>query len=1003
MDSIRTDVFSPLKTSSPKQNTSRQNTSKKEGSKTSTTSEDQNPYSVPKKQNLRIMTVNCRSIRDKSQELTVAIDYLKPDVVCGTESWLKGIQPGKNPTQDAIKSSEIFPPNYNIYRNDRGTLGGGVFIMVNKDIISEEQPDLITKCEIEWVKIKTRNNKDMLISSYYMPHRNKHDIQELEKSLELATNTNNKNIILAGDFNCPDIDWDNMATKPGNDRDIQQQLIDVTNTAGLTQIHEQPTRGENMLDLVFTSNASLMKSSSSVPGISDHDIVVTDLEIKPYYQKAPPRKCYIYAKANWDQLNKSLTNLSRNIVDMYNGGKSVHELWETFKTRLHHHMDESIPSKEIRSKHSNPWITYRERRLLRKKARLYKQAKKTNKWSNYRQHQKECKRKLRQAEWNYVNTNILEGLNNNNTKPFWKYIKSKKQDSFGIAPLRSGGKMISESKGKAEILVKQFQSVFTKDQPGPLPSVKKSTKNIINPIKIRTEGVQKLLSKVNPSKASGPDNIPNRILKECAEQLAPGLSVIFQRSIDSGELPKDWRDANISCIYKKSDKHLAENYRPVSLTSVTSKLLEHILCRHLLKHLEKNKILTTLNHGFRSGYSCETQLLTTMNDLLQSYDKGQQTDVAILDFSKAFDTVPHSKLLHKLEHYGIQGSILSWLQAFLTTRTMRTVVEGETSEEVHVESGVPQGTVLGPLLFLCHINDLPDAVKSQVRLFADDCLLYRTIKSFEDHLTLQKDLDNLQTWATDWGMRFNAKKCYIMSIRNKTHKFYSLDGHILEEVQDNPYLGLQISSDLKWTTHINKITKKAQSTLGFLRRNLLHCTENCRKTAYISMVRSLLEYSAVVWDPYQKSDIDKIERVQRKAIRFIKRDYRSREEGCISKMAKELELPTLQERRGSLRLVMLYKVVEGLVPGLPPQNFLSKSRPRRQIRLKSFENCETSNILNKQVKNNSKCFETIQATSNQYRNSFFVDTVVKWNQLDEDVVCAKTVEAFKTALDSLCQ
>ena len=183
-----------------------------------------------------------------------------------------------------------------------------------------------------------------------------------------------------------------------------------------------------------------------------------------------------------------------------------------------------------------------------------------------------------------------------------------------------------------------------------------------------------------------------------------------------------------------------------------------------------------------NGYSCETQLLTTMNDLLQSYDKGQQTDVAILDFSKAFDTVPHSKLLHKLEHYGIQGSILSWLQAFLTTRTTRTVVEGETSEEVHVESGVPQGTVLGPLLFLCHINDLPDAVKSQVRLFADDCLLYRTIKSFEDHLTLQKDLDNLQTWATDWGMRFNAKKCYIMSIRNKTHKFYTLDGHILEEV-----------------------------------------------------------------------------------------------------------------------------------------------------------------------------------------------------------------------------
>lgn len=148
-----------------------------------------------------------------------------------------------------------------------------------------------------------------------------------------------------------------------------------------------------------------------------------------------------------------------------------------------------------------------------------------------------------------------------------------------------------------------------------------------------------------------------------------------------------------------------------------------------------------------------------------------------------------------------------------------------------MDSGVPQLTVLGPLMFPCHINDMPETVKSQVRLFADDCLLYRTIKSQSDHEILQQDLNNLQKWADTWGMWFNAKKCYIMSIRKKTSKFYSLNNHILEEVQDNPYLGLQISSDMKWSTHINKVARKAQSTLGFLRRNLRHCTENCRKTA----------------------------------------------------------------------------------------------------------------------------------------------------------------------------
>ena len=166
-------------------------------------------------------------------------------------------------------------------------------------------------------------------------------------------------------------------------------------------------------------------------------------------------------------------------------------------------------------------------------------------------------------------------------------------------------------------------------------------------------------------------------------------------------------------------------------------------------------------------------------------------------------------------------------------------------------------------------------------------------------------------------MRFNAKKCYIMSIRKKTSKFYSLNNHILEGVQDNPYLGLQISSDMKWSTHINKVARKAQSTLGFLRRNLRHCTENCRKTAY----RSVMEYGSTIWHPYQKGDIIKLVRIQRKAIQFIKHDYRTREEGCINKMAAELGLPTLENRRKCLRL---YKVVEGLVPALPPDQFITK-------------------------------------------------------------------------------
>ena len=243
-------------------------------------------------------------------------------------------------------------------------------------------------------------------------------------------------------------------------------------------------------------------------------------------------------------------------------------------------------------------------------------------------------------------------MNKNNSKPFWKYVKSRKQDNIGVAPLKKQGQLVNDSKEKAQILLEQFASVFTRRTNNTLPDTNIRIKDPIQQITIRTEGVKKLLLNINTSKASGPDNIPNRILKQCAEQLAPIFTSIFQLSLDSGNLPEDWRNAKISCIFKKGDKHSAENYRPVSLTSVPCKLLEHIICRHMLKHLEKNKVLTTLNHGLRSGYSCETQLAITINDMLQSYDKGNQVDIAILDFSKAFDTVPHDRLLHKIHQYG---------------------------------------------------------------------------------------------------------------------------------------------------------------------------------------------------------------------------------------------------------------------------------------------------------------------------------------------------------------
>ncbi|KAK7089679.1 hypothetical protein V1264_024363 [Littorina saxatilis] len=244
-----------------------------------------------------------------------------------------------------------------------------------------------------------------------------------------------------------------------------------------------------------------------------------------------------------------------------------------------------------------------------------------------------------------------------------------------------------------------------------------------------------------------------------------------------------------------------------------------------------------------------------------------------------------------MDHYGVRGPIHAWLTNFLTKRTMRVVVEGEASEEAAVLSGVPQGTVLGPLMFLCHINDLPESTKSTVRLFADDCLLYREIHTSHDHLTLKADLKQLEIWAKKWGMRFNAQKCYILSSRSKSSYLYSLDNVILQQVQHNPYLGVLLSADLNWSSHISNICCKAGSTVGFLRRNLRNCPQECRRLAYITLVRSTLEYGATVWDPYLRRDTERLERVQRQAARFITRDYKSRSPGCVTDMLRNLAEP----------------------------------------------------------------------------------------------------------------
>ena len=361
------------------------------------------------------------------------------------------------------------------------------------------------------------------------------------------------------------------------------------------------------------------------------------------------------------------------------------------------------------------------------------------------------------------------------------------------------------------------------------------------------------------------------------------------------------------------------------------KVFEHIICWHIHKHLEQHDILTSLQHGFGSRRSCETQLLVTLFDLLSLRDTKVQVDVLVLNFSKAFDTVPHDRLLGKLEHYEVSGPILNWINVFLKTREQQVQVGGAISSPTSVDSGVPQGMVLGPLLFLLHINDLPQVVSSQVRPFADDCLLYRGIRCREDQLALQRDLTTLSKWGDTWGMKFNAAKCKIMRISRSqtTHtQFYSLNNQILTEVDQAKYLGVTLSNELSWSPHISNTVSKANSSLG------------SSDATYAAVLRSSKRQPTSVWwdrswstqppfgtptclktsTPYKNS--------RGKLPGLWKNDYGRF--SSVTSMLHDLGWKDLKVRRRDLRLVLLYKITHGHVA--VPAETLKLRKPTRQLR-----------------------------------------------------------------------
>ena len=462
------------------------------------------------------------------------------------------------------------------------------------------------------------------------------------------------------------------------------------------------------------------------------------------------------------------------------------------------------------------------------------------------------------------------------------------------------------------------------------------------------------------------------------------MKILFDQILNDGTVPMDWKMANITPIHKKDKKSEPGNYRPVSLLPVVSKLFESLLKDCIMEHLSYNNLLSCNQHGFIPGRSCVTNLLELMDKWTDMLDNDEPIDNIYLDFRKAFDSVPHRRLILKLEAYGIKGDVLNCLKSFLSNRKQRVIVNGHPSNWTDVISGVPQGSVLGPVLFIVFVNDMPSCVKdSFVSMFADDTKLYLNINSPDDHQRLQQDLHELEEWSHRWQLQFNPTKCKVSHLgsNNQAYSYTMKEGTgriLLQRTQCEKDLGVFVDDELSFDYHINQAIAKSNRILGLIRRTYTHLDENSMKTLYTSLVRPHLEYGNSVWSPFLARNKTNIERVQRRATKLIP----SLRGKTYEQRLRALDLPSMEYRRLRGDVIETYKYLSGLYDvEHVPMRIVSTSNQSLTTRGHSMK--LTKPRFKKSV-----------------RQHYLSNRIVNlWNSLPEEVVSARTLHTLKQRLD----
>lgn len=853
--------------------------------------------------NLRCTHLNIRSIITNFDAFVFFVKRNNFDIIFVTETWLNSLS--QYPLGEL---SQI----YNIHRCDRlRRKGGGVSIIVRSIFqFHEIRKECLSKA-FEYIcgDIYCMNRSIRVACVYRTPSCDSESSKILNARLSdlINSSTANDDLIIAGDFNYSDIDWRNMT---GNA--AAGDFVSMIKNFGLRQVITAPTRGTNILDLVIVnSNICRDVYVGQKVGNSDHRCVLFDLSI----QKAETVWKYkkIFSQTNFDYARAQINSI--DFSKHFDSMNTVDECYEFLLDVLHRSVGDCVPTLRVRADRSllPQYLVDLDNRRMR----LWETASQTNlqpDWDEYNLFCQRFNKKIKKFNRSIENKILLSS----DQKGLYRYMRSKTKGSSVIAALKSrNGEMVFDDKEKSELLADVFASVFTLDD-GTLPEVNFNCRKVCPAPSAFTElEIEESIRLWPSSHALTPDKIPNSFMKGLSIELSRPLCYVFNRCLFNADVPKRWKHSFVSPIPKKSPLSQPINYRPVSLTCFTARVFEKHLLADVIDHLERNDIISSAQHGFRKGYSRETQMLECLNDWTLANEENKSTDVMYLDFSKAFDRVSHEKLLHKLKALSFHPMILTWVSEFLSGRTFQVRVGDVFSQVREVTSGVPQGGVLSPTLFSIYTYEVPFLTKGLnaiSKVYADDTKLYQSF-DHGDNMVLQEALKRVIEWSHTWQLPLAAEKTQVLHIgkENPQHD-YVVDGNVLESVEVIRDLGFYITKDLTFGKHISIIVQKAIVACHTIFRVIKTKNRRALLRAYKCYVRPIVESATTVFSPTKLEDVKILESVQNRFTKWLYVREKNYEYSTIpspKRRNKLYELDSLACRRLRRDLIMVYNIIHG--------------------------------------------------------------------------------------------